>query len=373
MRVVPGAVDEVLPAGLALLQPEDHVFAAMLDGWRSQQVARNLSARTIGRRRQVVERFQRSLGSGPWEWTAGNVDDFFMELRGVQGAAHSTLLSYQDSLRMFMAYITDSAYGWLDECEQRFGTHPVQICHDWNTAVHVQDALARPRKRPFTQKEMQDLLDCADELVVSAARTGRKGWVSAFRLATIVKTAYAWGPRRNEVRMLEDIDFSPNPHAPQFGRLGAVRVRYGKAMRGSPPKRRTVLTVPQFSWAVECLDQWLTEVRPGLTPQSSSLWPSERAAVVGADSITKDFGELCRRADMPLGLDFHSLRRSYVTHLIEAGYDDLFVQQQVGHEYASTTAIYTGVSAKYRTKMLQHVMNSLAGQVTNPNDAKDES
>jgi site-specific recombinase XerD len=30
-----------------------------------------------------------------------------------------------------------------------------------------------------------------------------------------------------------------------------------------------------------------------------------------------------------------------VTHLIEAGYDPLFVQQQVGHSYASTTALYT--------------------------------
>ena len=39
--------------------------------------------------------------------------------------------------------------------------------------------------------------------------------------------------------------------------------------------------------------------------------------------------------------DLHSLRRSYVTHLIEAGWDPLFVQQQAGHEHASTTAIYT--------------------------------
>jgi site-specific recombinase XerD len=30
-------------------------------------------------------------------------------------------------------------------------------------------------------------------------------------------------------------------------------------------------------------------------------------------------------------LDFHSLRRSYVTHLIEDGWDRLFVQHQVGH------------------------------------------
>ncbi|UMP06754.1 site-specific integrase [Amycolatopsis sp. EV170708-02-1] len=30
-------------------------------------------------------------------------------------------------------------------------------------------------------------------------------------------------------------------------------------------------------------------------------------------------------------------RHSYVTHLIEAGWDPRFVQEQVGHEHASTT------------------------------------
>ncbi|MFF0598729.1 tyrosine-type recombinase/integrase [Streptomyces antibioticus] len=39
-------------------------------------------------------------------------------------------------------------------------------------------------------------------------------------------------------------------------------------------------------------------------------------------------------------LEFHSLRRSYITHLIEDGQDPLFVQQQVGHDHASTTAIH---------------------------------
>ena len=40
-------------------------------------------------------------------------------------------------------------------------------------------------------------------------------------------------------------------------------------------------------------------------------------------------------------MSLHSLRHSYITHLIEDGYDPLFVQQQVGHCYASTTALYT--------------------------------
>ena len=38
-----------------------------------------------------------------------------------------------------------------------------------------------------------------------------------------------------------------------------------------------------------------------------------------------------------------------VTHLIEDGYDPLFVQQQVGHCYASTTALYTNSRELHQT------------------------
>jgi len=49
----------------------------------------------------------------------------------------------------------------------------------------------------------------------------------------------------------------------------------------------------------------------------------------------------------------HALRHSYVTHLLEDGWDPLFVQQQVGHAWASTTAIYTGVSSGFKNQMLR--------------------
>jgi integrase len=40
--------------------------------------------------------------------------------------------------------------------------------------------------------------------------------------------------------------------------------------------------------------------------------------------------------DLPEGLDLHSLPRSYATHLIDDGWDPMFVQR-MGHEHASTT------------------------------------
>jgi integrase/recombinase XerC len=48
---------------------------------------------------------------------------------------------------------------------------------------------------------------------------------------------------------------------------------------------------------------------------------------------------------------------SYVSHLIEDGADPLFVQQQVGHSWASTTATYTTVGADARNRMLRSALS----------------
>ena len=53
----------------------------------------------------------------------------------------------------------------------------------------------------------------------------------------------------------------------------------------------------------------------------------------------------------------HCLRHSYVSHLIEDGVDPLFVQQQVGHCYASTTALYTSVSSDFRNRALRAALD----------------
>ena len=51
-------------------------------------------------------------------------------------------------------------------------------------------------------------------------------------------------------------------------------------------------------------------------------------------------------------------RRTYVTHLIEDGWDPRFVQEQVGHEHASTTSIYTCVSSDFRTRTLRRHLDA---------------
>ncbi len=75
--------------------------------------------------------------------------------------------------------------------------------------------------------------------------------------------------------MLDAADFGRNPHGAEFGEFGLCRVRFGKAKKRSPPRRRSVLTV--FDWTPDILNEWFTEVRPlfGIDGNPAA-WPSER-------------------------------------------------------------------------------------------------
>lgn len=292
------------------------------------------------------------------------VDEWMTDLRAVRRLRRSTLRTRQLSVKLFCHYITDPAYAWPTECEARFGTHPVQVVHEWNAITHVQDAEGDPVKRAFTPDELQVFFDHADAEIARIRNAGRKGWLPAFRDATLFKTAYAYGLRRNEVRMLDLADFGRNHSVPEFGHRGVCYVRHGKAMRGSPPKPRSVLTV--FPWSVDVLAEWTEEFWPLFERETAALWPTERADRIGLDRIDHRFADYRDALELPEGLDFHSLRRSYVTHLIEDGWDALFVQQQVGHEHASTTSIYTCVSSDFRTRTLRQALDATMETALNP-------
>jgi DNA-binding Xre family transcriptional regulator len=157
---------------------------------------------------------------------------------------------------------------------------------------------------------------------------------------------------------LDLADFRRNARAPECGVFGSAQVRYGKASRGSPPKRRTVLTVPELGWVVDLLREWVEEIRPLLAPgHHPALWITERRGRVSVRHLNDAFAAAREEAELPVELDLHSLRHSYVTHLLEFGYPPLMVQQQVGHAYQSTTALYTSVSDEFRNRLLEQALH----------------
>jgi integrase/recombinase XerC len=282
------------------------------------------------------------------------VDEWSLSLTGEKHLAPSTIRSYQGDLRLFNEYLCDGRYGWAFACEEEFGPgeHPVQILHEWNSIAHLQSYEGNPEARPFTRQELQRFLDYADDQVDRAVRAKRKGALAAYRDATLFKVMYAWGLRRTEVSKLDVADWGRNPEAPEFDRYGTLHVRYGKAKRGQPPRRRNVLSM--FGWAVEAVADYVENIRPKFGyEEHPALWVTERGGRVRPPEINARFVSYRDALELPEILVPHSFRHSYVSHNTEDGVDRRFIQVQVGHECDSSTAIYTHVSDDFMNTALR--------------------
>lgn len=373
MASVPGFVPQLLTAeGVALFRADERVFEAMLDGWRTQMLARGLTTATIKTGCGVVERFQRYAGTFPWQWQPCDIEDYQANRRsGERPISLTTLRADSNAVAAFCGYLTNSAYGWGPFCERTFGDVPAQICFDWNRPRHSAEDAVPPGRRAFTKAELQRLFDHLDDQIDSEHAAGGKRWLPLLRDSIAFKVAYAYGLRRRELTMLELHDFGPNPHVADYGRFGAVIVRWAKGTAGSGPRRRTVLTVPEFEWVVPLLQFWTGPAgrdRFATAERSGSLWPSERGDRVRLGSLGDAFAQARDAVGLSKELGLHCLRHSYVTHLIEAGYDPAFVQTQLGHSHASTTGLYTSVSADFKQRTVQRMIARRLGTVTETAD-----
>ena len=334
------------------------MVAAMLRGWRAQQLARGLGGGcTVGPRELVVRRFLEFTNEYPWAWTAAHLEEWSVHLTAERHLAASTVRGYQGALRLFTEFLTDGRYGWAAACEEEFGPgcYPVAIAHEWNTISHLQGYEGRPEARPFARDELQRFFDYADDQVERITRAKRKGALAAYRDATLFKVIYGWGLRRREAAWLDLADFGRNAAAAEFGRYGMLSVRYGKAKRGQPPRRRNVASV--MGWAVEAVADYAQNIRPrfGL-PDHPALWVTERGGRVKPAEIDDRFAAYRRALGLPQALVVHSLRHAYVTHLTEDGVDRQFIRAQVGHENDSSTAVYTHVSSDFMNTALRRAL-----------------
>ncbi|MDR6636972.1 hypothetical protein [Paenarthrobacter nitroguajacolicus] len=145
------------------------------------------------------------------------------------------------------------------------------------------------------------LFDHIDDLVDREYAVGSKRWLPLFRYSLAFKVCSAYGLRRREMTMLDLENFGPNPHVSGYGQFGAVQIRFAKGTAGLGPRRRTVLTVPEFDLVVDQLKSWTSggmRQRFPTADRSSALWPSERGARMSLGS----FGDAFAAARDAVGL-----------------------------------------------------------------------
>ncbi|CAM5336388.1 Tyr recombinase domain-containing protein OS=Streptomyces griseomycini OX=66895 GN=FHS37_003530 PE=4 SV=1 [Streptomyces griseomycini] len=124
-------------------------------------------------------------------------------------------------------------------------------------------------------------------------------------------------------------------------------------------------------WAVEAVDDYVTNIRPRYRAAAgAALWPTERGGRLQSREIEDRFAEYRDALGLDSDLVPHCLRHSHVTHQIEDGADPAFVQRQVGHRHASTTALYTGVSGDFMNTMMRKVLDKALYQMFSTTDLR---
>lgn len=150
-------------------------------------------------------------------------------------------------------------------------------------------------------------------------------------LRTAVCLLGASGARNTEICLLRptDLDFVH----------GKIRVRRSKTSRG-------VREIDMTPWLQRQLESYVASLGEDY-PSDAPLIPNCHGTFYNKDSLNRRLKAIQREAtvmcverrlpSLPTRLTGHVFRRTYITLMLEAGAPPSYVQEQVGHEDASTT------------------------------------
>lgn len=163
---------------------------------------------------------------------------------------------------------------------------------------------------------------------------------AAVRDRAMLELLYAAGLRISELTALDvdDLDLEPRHDA-----RGALVGGYTVRCQGKGSKVRVV---PVGRAAVECLEAYLTQIRPQLAKRRSehALFLNQQGRRLTRQGCWKLIKRYADRAGISRRVSPHTLRHSFATHLIDAGADVRVVQELLGHASVSTTSVYKLVS-----------------------------
>ena len=255
---------------------------------------RNLSPKTQKSYLAAVSGLARHYMKSPDLISKNMVEDYLLYLRNDKGRAPNTI-----------------------------GTRVTGLRFLYNHVLHVEEnapdyAQRRTRKLPvvLTQEEIWKIIDAPDNV----------------KHRLILMTTYSAGLRASEVIALKP------KHIESKRRL--ILVEDGKGNKD----RYTLLS--------EKLLKELRHYYRTFKPKNY-LFPSaiKSRETLSYESVRSIYEDARKKAGINKGRGLHTLRHSFATHLLEAGYDIRKIQVLMGHASLSTTMIYLHVSKETLSKI----------------------
>jgi len=283
------------------------------------------------------------------------VADYLHYSQVERGLSRNTILSYNQDLKEFMAYLKTKELSSWNKIDRFVILDYLQYENKQNKArnsvIHAVSTLRRffrylmqekfisenpmvqvsspkqahPLPQVLTETEVNSLLDAPDTSTKYGCRD-----------RAILETMYATGLRVSELVHLKLDDLHLE--------MGLIQTL------GKGNKERII---PIGDVAIDWLNRYLRDSRPQLLKnrQSPYVFLNAHGSGLSRQSIWKKIKQYVALVGIKKDVTPHTLRHSFATHILENGADLRVLQELLGHSDISTTQIYTHISKKRMTEV----------------------
>jgi site-specific recombinase XerD len=277
---------------------------------------RNLASNTQKYYLSAVVGLSRFYQQSPDRLTPEMIEDYLLYLKNDKGYTPGTCGLVVAGLRFFYQHVADTAIPFTFRVRKKRTKLPTVLTH----------------------KEVWSIIDAPKYL----------------KHRVLLMAAYSAGLRASEVAALrpENID----------SKKMLIKVENGKGGK----QRYTLLSV----MLLKELRHYYKSYQPKDYLFPSSYKHRKNQPLTYA-SVRIIYEKARKKAGIKKGVGIHTLRHSFASHLLEAGYDIRRIQVLMGHRRLATTMIYLHVSEKTLSK-IPSPLDLFDPQITQPEDSTDD-
>ena len=256
----------------------------------------NLSANTQRAYLAAVTGLAKHYQKSPDTLTKEMIEDYLLYLKNAKGNAPNSCASALTGLRFFYNHVAEQ-----------------QFCIQYSLSRKVQ-------KLPIVlpQEDIWNIINATDNL----------------KHRLILMSTYSAGLRASEVIALK----------PKNIESKKMLIKVEKSKGG---KQRYTLLAKRL---LKELREYYKTCRPK-TYLFPSSYKHKKHQALSYESVRCIYENARKKAGVKNGAGIHTMRHSFATHLLEAGYDIRKIQVLMGHRRLSTTMIYLHVSRKTLSKI----------------------
>jgi site-specific recombinase XerD len=250
---------------------------------------KNLSANTQRTYLTAVTAIAKHYQKSPDKLSKEMIEDYLLYLKNEKGKCPNSCASALSGLRFFYKHVTKQ-----------------KIKIDYSVSRKVRNL---PTVLP--QEDIFNIINATDNL----------------KHRLILMTTYSAGLRAGEVRTLK----------PEHIESKKMLI---KVVKGKGGKSRYTLLAKRL---LPELRHYYKKFRPQ-TYLFPSSYKHKKHQPLSYESVRNLYEKARKKAGVKNGVGIHTMRHSFATHLLEAGYDIRKIQVLMGHSRLSTTMIYLHVS-----------------------------